>query len=162
MTKLDILNLWNNLQKLGGLSGVKFAYAVSKNLSILKPEIEALEKAQERSEEFKKFDDLRIALAEKHAKKDKDNKPVIVGNDYQIEDRPAFDKELEKLKQEYKNVVDAREKQMAEVTELLKTESSVKLYKMFLADVPESITVEQMFSIKDIVEDTTPSPYNDK
>ena len=46
MTKQDIVELWQGLNKVRHLTGVKFAYAVAKNINILKPEVTALEEAE--------------------------------------------------------------------------------------------------------------------
>lgn len=49
MTTQSILNLATSLNQVGQLKGVKFAYAVARNLNLLKPEL-------------KKFEESRIAL----------------------------------------------------------------------------------------------------
>ena len=66
MKKREVLALWINLNKLGELTGVKFAYAVAKNINVLRPEVESLEKAIELSERFKEYDATRVALEEKY------------------------------------------------------------------------------------------------
>ena len=63
---------------------------------------------------------------------------------------------------EHQEAFDAREKQIAEYNELLKTESTIVLHKIALADVPQNITVQQMYGISDIVEESIPSPYPSK
>ena len=162
MTKLEAINLFTNLNKLGEMSGVKFAYAVSKNLGLLKSEIESLDKARIASKEYQEFDALRIKMVEKHAKKGKDGKPIMKDNVYEIENQMAVDKEFEALKLEHKEVFDARIKQIDEFNELLKTDSSVVLYTIPLSYVPEGITVAQMYSIALIINEEIPSPYKDK
>ena len=162
MTKLELLNLNVALTKLGNLSGVKFAYGVSKNLAILKPEMEALEKASAMTDEYKKFEEARIKIAEKYSKKDKDGKAIIKDNSYDIEEdkKEEMEKEFDILKKENEEVFNAREKQIMEYAELIKSESNVTLYKIALSDVPSNITVAQMASISSIVEEEVLSPYN--
>src|SRR3990167_8088697 len=153
MKKSEILQLFRNLNTLGQLQGVKFSYAISKNLAILKPEIEALEKASAASPEFMEMDKERIKLVEEHAEKDEKGKPKKKGNEYVIpEDKQGdFENAFEAFKIEHKELYDAREKQIKEYTALLETESEVKLYKVSLADVPEKISVQQMHSISSFV-----------
>lgn len=160
MTKGEAISLFNTLNKLGHLSGVKFAYVVSKNISLLKPEFEALQKAVEPTEEFKEYDKKRVALAESFAKKDGDGKAVIENGEYVIEDREAFEIAFKKLKEDNKKVVEARDKQIDEQNEILKTESDVVLYKVSVEDIPKDITVSQMYSIGEIVVDEIISPLN--
>ncbi len=71
MTKEDGLNLFNALNKLGYLSGVKFAYAVSKNMGLLKSEADSLTKANE------PYENARIELAKKYSKKDEKNDKTL-------------------------------------------------------------------------------------
>ncbi len=164
MTKSESIALFNALNTLGKLKGVKFAYAVSRNVSALKTELESLEKASAASKEFEEFEKKRIEMVEKFSKKDKDGKAEKKGNNYIIEDgkQPELDKEFEALKSENQEVWDARLKQIEEYNELLKTDSSVALHKISLSDVPTDITVEQMHMITEMVEESTPSPYNGK
>lgn len=153
MTKGDNISLYQNLTKLGKLSGVKFAYAVAKNIAILKPELEALQKSLEAAPEYTEFEKARIALAESMAKKDENGKPVSEDGKFVMEDDEAFEKAFTALKEEHKDALEARKVQIEEQNELLKTESTIVLHKVKLEDVPREITVEQMQSIAEIVED---------
>lgn len=152
MTKQKIVDLAVALNKLTGLTGVSFSYAVAKNLNILKPEIESLQEAVKFSPEFKEFDEKRIALAIKYAKKNEVGQPATENGAYILEDQEAFNKEFTPLKEEYKEALDKREEQLKEYEELLKKETKLELHKISLADVPKEISVEQMVSIYDIIE----------
>src|SRR3990167_5070475 len=127
MLKKEILQLYRALNTLGQLQGVKFAYAVSRNLAILKPEIEALEKASSPTPEFMEMDKERIKLVEEHAEKDEQGKPKKKGNEYVIpEDKKEdFENAFEAFKLEHKELFDAREKQIEEYNALLQTESEI-------------------------------------
>jgi len=164
MKKNEILTLFRNLNTLGQLQGVRFAYAVSRNLAVLKPEIEALEKASFPTPEFLEMDKERIKLVEEYAEKDEKGNPKKKGNEYVIpEDKQGdFKNAFEVFKLEHKELFDAREKQIDEYNALLQTESEVKLHKVSLADVPQKITVQQMNSISSFVSDDIPSPYPTK
>src|SRR3990167_6316664 len=154
MTKSEVLQLYNNLNQLGKLSGVKFSYAVARNLALLKPEVEAINKTLEPSKEFLEWDKERVALAQEYSKKDEKDKPVIVGNRYVMENEKTFNKELEKKQKNHKSAIDAREKQIEEYMKLLEEKTDeIKLYKIKLEHIPESITTQQMNGIVDIVEE---------
>ena len=158
MLKSESITLFRNLNTLGGLKGVKFSYAVAKNLNILKPELESLEKSMEASDSFKEYDAKRVVLVEKHANKDKDGKPkkeeVNGVEQYVVEEnKKAFEKDWESLKKEYKDALDARQKQTDEYTELLTTKSEVVLHKIKLEDVPADINAQQMAGIVDLVDE---------
>lgn len=156
MKKSECLALFRSLNQLGNLQGVKFSYAISKNLNLLKPEIEAIEKTLELPEKFKEFDQARVALAERYAEKDekgeaKKEKSENGSEQFVMEDTKKFDKEFEVLKKEYKEVIELREKQIEEYTKLLTEESEVILHKVKLDDVPSEITTKQMAGIYEII-----------
>lgn len=153
MKKSKILELSRALNGVGRLSGVAFSYAVAKNIRLIQPEIEALQKAIEPSKEFSEYDQEREKLAIKHAKKDEKGNPVIENNQYVLEDKEAFDKEFEKLKEKNKEVLAGRTKQAEDFDKLLLEEVEVKLYKVKLENIPKEITTAEMNSILDIIEE---------
>ena len=153
MTKQDVLEFYQNMNQLGELKGVRFSYGIAKNLNILKPEIEALQKALEPTKEYQEFDVKRIELVKKYAKLDDKGEPITSRNEYILDDEKAFNKAFEVLKKENKELVDKRDKQIDEYQELLKTESTIELYKIKLADIPEIISAQQMYGISLIVEE---------
>ena len=151
-----------NSSELNNLSGVKFVYAITKNLKKIKSEIEVLEKTLEPTNEFKEFDKKRIELAEKHSKLDEKGKPIlisagIVNNKpamkYDVVNENLFAKEFEELKNENKEVLDARDKQMEEFQKLLEEEIPFKIHKIKLKDIPENITKLQMDIINNFIEE---------
>lgn len=159
MKKSEVLSLYKSLNQLGALSGVKFAYAVAKNINILKNEVESLDKALEPEEKFQEFEKERVALLEKHADKDEGGKPKKETSDngseqYVMGDNlKKFEKEFEVLKKDHKEAVDARDKQIDEYTKLLETDAEVTLHKLKMEDIPESITTRQLAGIYDIIEE---------
>ena len=87
LKRFEVINLIRNFGEVKDLQGIKFAYAVARNINILKPEFERYEKD-------------RIALAESCAKKDKDGKAETKDNTYVFEDLKLFQEELQKLNDE--------------------------------------------------------------
>ena len=153
MTKRELLNLYISLNKLGHLQGVKFAYGIAKNINILRPEVEAIQKAQDAAPEYIKFDQERIDLAQSMANKDEKGNPETNGMSYAITLREDFDREFKKLQDKYDEAIKDREKQMGEYEELLKEEVEVKLYKIKLSELPEAITTEEVNKIFNIIEE---------
>lgn len=153
MKNKELIDLFQALQNLKGLTGVKFTYAVAKNLNLLLPEVKAIETASASTEAYQEYDTKRAELAKKHAKKDANDKPISENNQFIIDDMPVFDKELKALKEEHKEAIEKRKEQIKELDELLEKESSVTLHKIKLEDVPEAITTEQMTGIYPIIED---------
>lgn len=153
MTKKESVTLYKNLSLLKGLSGVKFAYAIARNIDKLQAEMKALDTAKEPSEAFETYNTERENLAKKHAVKDDKGQPVISGNEYVIEDNDAFNKEIKALQKEHAEAIEAYEKQLEDYNKLLQTESEVELYKIPLSDIPENISVEQMSHIYQLIQE---------
>jgi len=153
MTNLELIQLFKGLNSCGNLKGVKFSYAVIKNINKIKPEVEAIEKTLQFSEEFGKFDKERIELAKKYAKKDDKGEAEIKNDTYVMEDTTKFDEEFLALKETYKKEIEEREKQIEEYQNLLKEEAKIELHKVNLENVPEDIETKQMNSIYAIIEE---------
>lgn len=153
LTNNDLFGLYQQLNSFKDLSGVKFNYAVARNIAKLKSETESLQKSIEVTEDYKAYDAQRVELAKKYAKKDEKGEPVIENNNYKLEDEKGFNKEVKDLQEKNKKTMDARAKQMKEFEALLKEESNVELYTIPLELVPESITTEQMKAILPLIVD---------
>lgn len=157
MNKTKTLRDWgevySQLSALKDLSGAKLAYAIAKNKKTILNELEALNEASKPSEEYTKYDRLRVELAKKYAKKDKDGKPLTEGNVYVMEDYQAFDKEHKELEKEHKKAIDERNKQKEELEEVLDQEKKLTLWPLKKEDLPEEITVEQLEALIDFIVD---------
>lgn len=118
MKNKELFALSNGIQLCGELKGIKVAFALAKNAKIIAREMEPL------LESIKK-------LQEDNAKKDKDGKPIIKDNVYEIED-------LEKFNEEYKKLMDI--------------EVEITLHKIKEEDLPNDISTTQMSIILDLIE----------
>jgi len=159
MTNTKVLELHNVLSGLKGLKGIKFNYCISKNLAILETEIQSIQSTLKSSDNYKIFDEKRIELCKKYAKKDSNDQPVKIIDPetkqerYEIGDQLGFDTEYALLKEENKEIVTEREKQLSDFNEFLGKESTITLYKIKLEDVSEDITTEQMVGIYPLIEE---------
>jgi pyruvate-formate lyase len=150
-TREEFLNLYQTLSQLGNLKGVKFAYIIAKNKEVIKPELVAIQEAGKMKDNYKEYDKERVELNEKYALKEKDGKPVIKDENYQIKDKETFEKALKELQEKHKEAIDEREAQIKEVNDLVKEEIEMDLKTLPLAIVPEDITVRQMESLSIII-----------
>ena len=156
MTNEEIYNLYYGLGTVGDLTGVKFAYAVAKNIYKLKKHVEPLLKAKEPTPEFAEFDAKRVALAKEYAIKDSKGEALSedVGgvSKFIIKDEKGFQAKLKVLRKENKVIISARDKQVEEVKELLNQEVEVDLYFVSFSSVPKEINSSQMAGILPIIE----------
>ena len=153
MIKKDLFALQAGLAAVGKLQGVNFAYDVAKNSQIIKHELMALQEAVKPSDKFIEFDQKRIELCREHAEKDEKGGSIIVGSEFSIKDKQAFDADLANLRDEFRDVQDARENQIKEYEQLLEEPCDLNFHKVSKDDLPENITAEQMLGIIEIVED---------
>ena len=114
ITGKDLFRIKTGLDAVSKLQGVKFAYAVAKNLHIISREIEIFTTTVKPSGDFLKFEKERIALCEQHSKKDDKGKAIIAGAEYVLENRDSFEKCLDILRKDYQIAIDEREIQMKE------------------------------------------------
>ena len=153
--QLSILH--KGLTDSGKLQGVKFAYAVAKNKKLIEEEVEALNEGLNPSEKFKEYDEKRVELAKEHAEKDEDGNAVMVGEEniksFDIKDIAKFTKDLEKIQEEYKTELEARDKQLKDYEKLMDEDTKLELQKVKLENVPEEITGEQLELISEIIEE---------
>ena len=152
ITKEKAVDLFKSLNDVGNLQGVKFAYAVARNISLLNSEVDAIQKAIEAHDDFRKYDEERVALAKKHAVK-VDGKEKVEDGQYVVEDQEKFETEFKELQEKHKNALDVREKQKNDFKELLKEELEIDLFTIPVEYVPENITPAQMEGILLIVAD---------
>ena len=138
--------LEQNIQGLRALRGMKFAYALGKNLKTLASEIETFSSLITPSEEFKAFEEARKNQCETFCEKDENGEMVLIENNTQYkidvtsEEWIAAYKELEA---EYKDAIDARNKQIEDYNTFLTSESDIELHMISIDDVPENISVEE-------------------
>ncbi len=150
ITKEKAVDLFNSLNDVGSLQGVKFAYAIARNINILKPEVEAIQKAIEPNNDFKEYNEKRVELAEKYSVK-VDGKAKVENGQYVLENEDDFKKEFKLLKDKYKSVIDARQRQQDEFEEMIKEEFEIELFTLPVEYIPENISTDQMEGILSIV-----------
>jgi len=131
----------------------KFNMRVSHNIRQLEEVSTDLEKAREISDEFKTYNDERIALNTKHAEKDDAGNPkkvVVAGpGGQEIENfiikavadpKSPYNKEMDRLKEKHKAAIDARDAQVEKYTTLLDEEAEgLKLLKVDEDMIPKGL-----------------------
>jgi hypothetical protein len=163
MKKKDLVSLFNGLATVSGLIGVKFAYACNKNRSLIFNEVNSINQTLTPSQEFSDYENKRLELGKKYAKKDTKGEPmaedkIINGKKenvfiFEPADRKIFDAELAILQAESKGAIDGRQKQIDEYNKLLEEDTDVQLFRIPITDVPQDITVEQLQGIYMLIQD---------
>jgi len=119
MKNQELFELMIGLQLCKDLKGIKFVYAVAKNLNNI-------------NRELAPFVESRAKLQEEHAKKDKDNKLIVVEGRVQMKDDEKFNDEFKKIQD---------------------IEVEIDLFKIKREELPEDITAEQLTNIFTLIDE---------
>lgn len=158
LTYTQVFGLQQALSSLKGLSGVQFNYSTIRNLKILQSTIEDVQNASKASEEFLKYDQERVELAESFAEKDEKGNAIIIENKYHIQKKhkKTFEEKIEELRAKYSDAIAQREKQINELNDMLQNDSiELELATFKLEQLPQELTTEQIAGIYDLIEDET-------
>jgi len=147
----DILNLWKTLSNIN-LSGSKFSYAVARNLSIIKPIVDALETAIKPKKEYLEHMAKQEEIAVKYSEKDEKGNPVILDGFYKISDELGAENEFKVLKENNAEIIKDFAKQTEEYNSLLKDDVEVNLHMIDFENIPDAINTVQMKGIYPIIQ----------
>jgi len=134
-TNRELADLMQGLMSVKDLKGVRFSLQVTKNINLIKSELEHIEEAAKPSEEF-------LELAKQVQ--------VIEASDKSVDDKKA---EVEKIEKDNAKLVEDRKKQIDEFNNMLEDEIEVSLFKISEKHLPEDITAQQIMSINIIIKE---------
>lgn len=164
MKNRQLSTLLQGALSLQDIKGVKFAYALKRNINRLKSEIGAIYHILDASGDYKKFDIERIALAESMAEKDKDGKAIVEERDgtehFKIKDKKKFNTALKKLQKKHEKAIKGFEDQHKLFQEKLEEESTIKFYK--ITEMPTDVSMKQMDIIYSFMMDRPQSEIDDE
>ena len=146
-----VFNLLANLK-----GKLKFHYTLRKNIEMLKEEIMIInnlkQKLSELSPAQQDYEDKRIDICKQYAEKDENNIPkkeqlnngisVFVFSD---KNKEIVDKEIEKLSEEYKELLDKDQQEKEEFLTFLEEQIEVELFKFKLSEMPLDENIEQKY-----------------
>lgn len=131
----------------------KFLYIIARNKENLNRIITTLEETVALSADFKKYNEKREELNKKHAKKDENGQPLkeqFVHGDQMMEryiipgmndEASVYQKEFNKLKQEFKDTIDEQKQKEESYNSMLKQEAlDFKPFTISIEDVPEGLS----------------------
>ena len=106
---INVQSVIRSLQNMGELEfstptfRTKFSYALARNSRILESHFKDLEVVREKDTKWKEYEERRLALCEKHAKKDKDNEAIKNSRGVfdGLEGNKKFSSEIADLRKQY-------------------------------------------------------------
>lgn len=142
----DLFLMQNAVNALAHVKGsCKFAYALAKNKKFLDDEVNLMREGVNPKQDFIAYEKARIALCEKFAEKDENDKPKIAGGQYQgLENNKKFQAEMGKLVEEYKEKIEERKAQLESFNEMIKEEVELEMWAIKLGEIPNEISADQI------------------
>lgn len=139
MNRRQLVQTWNTLQELRDIDTVKAAYFVAKNLRILKPEIEDIQRVaqQDGSPGFQEFEAERITLAKAHSRTTANGDALMVDGHFDLdpEKECAFTKAFAELSEKYKDALAKENQRALDVKEFLDEDVAVEFYTLAEANI---------------------------
>lgn len=160
VTKGDLFRIREGLKSLDEYRGLKFAYAVAKNLRFVESELKLVEGVNKWSKEYTAYQEERQKITLKFAEKDKQGNPIVLGQSpngdmrIKLTDAAACNKETEALEEKHADLIKEQEKKDEEFKEYLKEPAEVKFYIIPKKLVPSTILVKHLRLIFEVVEQT--------
>ena len=135
-TYRELANLLQGLIAVQDLRGVKFSLQVTKNVNLIKAELEHLEEAAKPSDEFETLA-RKVREIEADTEKEQDEKMTLI-------------KEIES---EHPELIDARKAQIEEFNKMLDDETEISLFKISENHLPTDINSKQLLGIELIIKE---------
>lgn len=148
MKKKDLLLMLSVIEEVLKVSKVsELNWKLIQNKNILKVYKEEIDEFLNQSEEFKQYENKRIELCNKYAKKDKDGNPIIINISNKfiydgLENNKEFLFSVKKLNKEYEEVIKIRNEQVKHYDEVIMNEEvdlNDKLKKIKISSLPDNI-----------------------
>ena len=155
MKNKKLFEILQKKETLSGIKGIKIAYAINKNIKLVKDEVEALQASLIPSDGYKKFDEDRIAIAKKYCKKDENGKEIVNNDNFVFEgdNQDKAEKEFKELQKKHENDIEERKKSVEEYNKMLDEECNVAFHKFPEIALNNDITVGQLELIEDWIDD---------
>jgi len=157
MKRREILSLHKILMDLNRISSTKFAYAVARNLRIVKDEVESFGRAQriELQDMYNEYDRKRMELVNKYASRDEKGRLVTSeSGEVQMINYSEFHESLNPIKKEYAEAIKQNDEKAAEIEKMLDDEVIIEkeFYMIKASIIPDGIKPLELFHLMPLIE----------
>jgi ElaB/YqjD/DUF883 family membrane-anchored ribosome-binding protein len=143
MTNNDVFRMLQSIPQVMKLKGSTFTYALARNKSKLNSYTKKLRNKPHHPQD-REYEEKRGALCEEFCDRDDKGNPMFEGDQYLgLEGNDLFQAEWDKLKEEYKEVMETREANHKEFADSLTEDADIKLYMINREDLPKDIDGNQ-------------------
>ena|ERR1035437_3723744 len=155
ITRTRVLEIVAGYDKVKDLSGIKLAYAISKNMNSLKREQESINAAIPKSEKLEKYKEEYQVILNAEAKKDESGNFIPAGEgQIVLTDAKSFTKKIKTLSEKYKVELDTQKINEDKFNSFLTEDFEFDFFQFGDVNLPETLTVEQMAIINEMIFET--------
>lgn len=157
MKRKELLELNAALTQLKNEKGDKrFKFAINRNLEYFEPEIKAIRETQKDSSEYSEFLQKRQLIGKEFADRDENGNPkiqLIEGNEVFLitERKDEANAKVSELVEEYKEVLEEKEREMKQFKDLMEEEVETDVCKISFKYLPDNA---DYISLKYIIKET--------
>lgn len=152
MKRSQFFNLYNKLQGVKyHTDSVKFSYALIKNIKTIELEIQKLNESIIPSDDFLKFEQERIQVCQDHTQKDENGDPIVIDNEFQIENQEEFNIALLPIKEKYGRILQLRQNQIDAYNRMLDEKIEMDLILVGVDELPKEMTPNELEDIYPIL-----------
>lgn len=152
ITRSRVLEIVQGYEVLKSLSGIKLAYAISKNMTALKREQESIKEALPKNKDLEKYREQYSEILEVEAKRDENGNFIPVGNgNVAISNLSGFKVKVKVLDEKYAVQLAAQKANEKMFEDFLAEEFEFDFYQFDEASLPEAITVEQIGLLTEMI-----------
>lgn len=152
ITRSRVLEIAQGYEVLKSLSGIKLAYAISKNMTALKREQESIKEALPKNTDLEKYREEYSVILEAEAKMDENGNFIPVGNgNVAISNLSGFKARVKVLDEKYSIQLAAQKANEKKFEEFLSEEFEFDFFQFDEANLPEAITVEQIGLLTEMI-----------
>lgn len=136
MKRSELYGLHQNLSEASKTAkGIKLSYAIVKSIRHVENEIKDLEELRKPGEAFQEFERIRIELCKEHSNKEANGQPKIItlpngAREYDIIDRPSFEKAIEELKAAHKPAIAEQDQKLKDFQKFIDEDVEPRLHKI--------------------------------
>ena len=155
--KKDLLNIDAAIKHLleGENNPKLLTYALIKNSKLIETEVTAIREAYEtETEGYKEYLDKLREVYNEFGAKDEQGNVKVTPNGFELlreEDRETVTEKIKELEETFKDALDARNKEIEDYQELLKSEIDLDLQKIEFDALPENLNAEVMYVLDDLI-----------
>jgi len=152
ITRSRVLEIVQGYEVLKPLSGIKLAYAISKNMTVLKREQESIKEAVPKNNELEKYREEYALILDAEAKKDDNGNFIPIGNgNVALSNLSGFKAKVKALDEKYSVQLAEQKANEKKFEEFLLEEFEFDFFQFEEANLPETITVEQIGLLSEMI-----------